>query len=356
MDDQRKQFLRRLLDTPGPSGFERAAAAIWREEAASFADDVTVDIVGNSYARVSGTGGDDAPVVLVAGHIDEIGFIVTHVDEQGFLWFEALGGWDPQVVVGQRIRLLGHAGATVGVIGKKAIHLMKPEEREKPARLSDLWIDIGAANREDAERRVEVGDAGVIDGSFIELSEDICASRSMDDRVGSFVALEAARLCAEQRPYATIVAVANVQEENGLIGAAVAAFRTMPVVAIAVDVTHATDYPNADKHRDGEVVLGGGPVLTRGATLSAVVYEHLRAVACDKGFAHALQATGNHSGTDADSMIGSGTGTGTGLVSIPTRYMHSPNETIHLGDVTNAARLIADFVAEITATTDFRPT
>jgi endoglucanase len=355
MDDGRRQFLRRLLDAPGPSGFEQGPGHVWRTEAEAFADEVTLDIVGNSYARVRGTAGPEAPTVLVAGHVDEIGFVVTHVDEEGFLWFDALGGWDPQVVVGQRIRLLGHAGETIGVVGKKAIHLMKPEDRDKPSRLSDLWIDIGATDREDARRRVEVGDAGVIDAAFVELSGDICASRSMDDRVGAFVALEAARLCAEQRPFADIVAVANVQEESGLIGAAVAAFRVAPSVAIAVDVTHSTDYPGADKHRDGEVPLGGGPVLTRGATLNPVVYDQIRAAAQSHAIPYTLQATGNRSGTDADSMISSGAGTATGLVSIPTRYMHSPNETVHLGDLTNAARLIAAFVSEITAASDFRP-
>ncbi len=146
-----------------------------------------------------------------------------------------------------------------------------------------------------------------------------------------------------------------MQEENGLIGAAVAAFRLAPQVAIAVDVTHSTDYPGADKHRDGEVPLGGGPVLTRGATLNPVVYDRLRAVATSSAIPFTLQATGNRSGTDADSMIASGAGTATGLVSVPTRYMHSPNETVHLRDLTDAARLIAGFVAEITAASDFRP-
>ncbi len=355
MDMARRDFLRRLLDAPGPSGFERGAARVWRSEAETFADEVTLDAVGNSYARVRGTGGQDAPTVLVAGHIDEIGFVVTHIDDEGFLWFEPLGGWDPQVVVGQRIRLLGHAGETVGVIGKKAIHLMKPEDRDKPSQLSDLWIDIGAADRDNARSRVEVGDAGVIDASFVVLAGDLCASRSMDDRVGAFVALEAARLCAERRPFADVVAVANVQEENGLIGAAVAAFREAPAVAIAVDVTHSTDYPGADKHRDGEVRLGGGPVLTRGATLNPVVYDHLRAAAEAHSIPYTLQATGNRSGTDADSMISSGAGTATGLVSIPTRYMHSPNETVNLNDVTNAAHLIAVFAARLSSSSDFRP-
>jgi endoglucanase len=250
---------------------------------------------------------------------------------------------------------LATPGETVGVIGKKAIHLMKPEDRDKPSRLSDLWIDIGAADRDDARSRVEIGDAGVIDASFVALAGDLCASRGMDDRAGAFVALEVARLCAQQHPFADVVAVANVQEENGLIGAAVAAFREAPAVAIAVDVTHSTDYPGADKHRDGEVRLGGGPVLTRGATLNPVVYDHLRAAAEAHSIPYTLQATGNRSGTDADSMISSGAGTATGLVSIPTRYMHSPNETVNLNDLTNAAHLIAVFAVRLSSSSDFRP-
>lgn len=355
MDAGRKGFLRRLLDAPGPSGYERGPARLWRDEAASFADDVTVDAAGNSFARINGSGGDGAPVVLVAGHVDEIGFIVTHVDEQGFLWFDQLGGWDPEIVVGQRIRLLGRDGETVGVIGKKAIHLMKQEDREKPSRLSDLWIDIGASNREEARQRVEVGDAGVIDAAFLDLGGDRCASRSMDNRVGAFVALEAARLYAAERGVADVVAVATVQEESGLIGAGIAAFKETPTVAIAVDVTHATDYPNADKHRDGEVTIGGGPVLTRGATLNPVVFEALRAAADARAIPYALQATGNRSGTDADAMIGSGAGTATGLVSIPNRYMHSPNEIVSLRDLAAAARLIAAFAATLDRDADFRP-
>lgn len=355
MDRQRRAFLQQLLDTPGPSGFERSAARVWREEAATFADDVTVDAVGNSYAVVNGSGGETAPAVLVSGHVDEIGFIVTYIDDEGFLWVESLGGWDPQVVVGQRIRFLGRQSEIVGVVGKKAIHLIKPDEREKASKLSDLWVDIGAKDREDAERRVEIGDAGVIDAGFVELDGDLCASRSMDNRTGAFVALEAVRLSATARPFVTVVAVASVQEESGLIGAAVAAVRVAPAVAIAVDVTHATDYPNADKHHDGDVKLGGGPVLSRGATLNPEVYEGLRRAAAETGIPYSLQATGNRSGTDADSMIGAGRGTATGLVSLPTRYMHGPNETVHLGDLTQAANLIAAFVASLDADSDFRP-
>ena len=180
MEPRSLAFLQRLLDAPGPSGFETAPARVWREEAASFADEVDFDLVGNSYATVRGTG--EGPTVLIAGHIDEIGFIVPHVDEQGYLWFDALGGWDGQVVVGQRIRLLGLEGDVIGVIGKKAIHLMKPEDRSKPSELSDLWIDIGASSREEALSRIEPGCAGVIDGGFVAMRHPVKYRKGQEHR------------------------------------------------------------------------------------------------------------------------------------------------------------------------------
>lgn len=355
MDERARAFLRRLLDAPGPSGYEQAAAAVWRAEAETFADEVTHDVVGNSFARITPASGGDAPKVLLAGHIDEIGFVITHIDEQGFLWFDSLGGWDEQVVVGQRLRILGRHGDVVGVIGKKAAHLLKEEDRARPTRLPEMWIDIGAESRDDAQEHVEVGDAAVIDSRFVELSDDRCVSRSMDNRVGAFVALEAARLLAADRPVVDLYAVATTQEETTYGGAYTAAFSLPSLAAIAIDVTHATDYPGADKKRDHDVRIGGGPVLTRGVTLNDGVYRGLRAAAERLAIPYAIQATGKSSGTDADAMIRTGSGTATGLVSIPNRYMHSPNEIVSLADLNNAARVIAEFVRSLTPESDFRP-
>jgi endoglucanase len=355
MDERSLSFLRRLLDAPGPSGYEQAAAAIWRAEAETFADEVTHDVVGNSFARVQPAGSGKAPKVLLAGHIDEIGFVITHIDEQGFLWFDSLGGWDEQVVVGQRLRILARDGDVIGVIGKKAAHLLKEEDRAKPTRLAEMWIDICAEGRDEAQASLEVGDAAVIESSFVELTGDRCVSRSMDNRVGAFVALEAARLLSVDRPRVDVHAVATAQEETTFGGAYTAAFSLPSLVAIAIDVTHATDYPGADKKRDHEVTLGGGPVLTRGATLNDGVYRGLRDAAERLDIPYAVQATGKSSGTDADAMIRTGPGTATGLISIPNRYMHSPNEIVSLGDLVNAAHVIAEFVRALTPETDFRP-
>jgi putative aminopeptidase FrvX len=356
MEDRARAFLRRLLDAPGPSGYEAAPARVWREEASLFADEVTHDVVGNSFARVKPIDDtQDAPKVLLAGHIDEIGFVITHIDKDGFLWFSPLGGWDDQVVVGQRLRIAGPDGDVIGVIGKKAAHLLKEEDRRKPTRLDEMWIDIGATHFDDAVRRVEIGDPAVIDSSFVELTPDVCVARSMDNRVGAFVALEAARLLASNRCEADVFAVATAQEEITFSGAYTASFSVAPTVAIAIDVTHATDYPGADKKRNHKAKLGGGPVLGRGATVNDSVFQGLRDAARTLGLETSVQATGKSSGTDADAMIHTGAGTATGVVSIPNRYMHSPNELVNLSDLENAARIIAEFVRSITVASDFRP-
>lgn len=356
MEERSVAFLRRLLDAPGPSGYEVQPARVWREEAETFADEVTHDVVGNSYARVKPR--EDAgnvPTVILAGHIDEIGFVVTHIDEEGMLWFSPLGGWDEQVVVGQRLRILGQKGDVIGVIGKKAAHLLKEADRTKPTQLEDMWIDIGARDQADANSRVEVGDPAVIDTRFTQLTDDLCVARSMDNRVGAFVALEAARLVAQNRAEADVYAIATSQEEISFGGAYTASYAIRSDIAIAIDVTHATDYPGADKKRDHEVKVGGGPVLTRGATINDEVYFGLRETAGRLHIPYAIQATGRSSGTDADAMIRSGPGTATGLVSIPNRYMHSPNEVVSLTDLKNASRVIAEFIASLSASSDFRP-
>jgi putative aminopeptidase FrvX len=356
MEERAIAFLRRLLDAPGPSGYESAPARVWREEAATFADEVTHDVVGSSFARVKPKNdAADAPKVLLAGHIDEIGFVITHIDKEGYLWFAPLGGWDDQVAVGQRLRIACRDGDVIGVIGKKASHLLKEEDRRRPTRLDEMWIDIGARDFDDAARRVDVGDAAVIDSRFVDLSGDICVSRSMDNRVGAFVALEAARLIAADRAALDVYAVATAQEEITFGGAYTASFSVAPLVAIAIDVTHATDYPGADKKRNHEVKLGGGPALGRGATVNDGVFNGLRDAARSLGIDTSVQASGKSSGTDADAMIHSGAGTATGVVSIPNRYMHSPNELVSLSDLENAAKIIAAFIQSMTTESDFRP-
>ncbi|MFN4293579.1 MAG: M42 family metallopeptidase [Thermoflexales bacterium] len=353
MNERSIAFLKRLLSAPGPSGDEAAPARAWREEAMTFADEVRADVRGNSYAVLNGAEG--APRVLLAGHIDEIGLMVTHVDEEGYLWFAPIGGWDPQVLVGQRVRLLGKQGDVIGVIGKKAIHLMKPDERDKASKIEDLWIDIGAKNRDEALARVRVGAAGVIDAPAYDFPNGRIVSRSIDNRIGAFTVLEALRLLAQARPVATVAAVATVQEEITFAGAHTSAFSFAPQAAIVVDVTHATDHPDANKRRSGDVKLGGGPVISRGSAGSPVVFDMLVGLAEREGIPYAVEASPRATGTDADAIHLSRGGVATGVISIPNRYMHSPNEMIALSDVENAAKLIAAFARELTPETDFTP-
>jgi putative aminopeptidase FrvX len=352
MDDARKAFLLRLLQAPGPSGFEQAPARIWRTEAETFADHVEHDVIGNSYAWLGDRSG---PTVVIEGHIDEIGFIITYVDDDGFIWFDKIGGWDDQVVVGQRVTIAADGGEVKGVVGKKAAHLLKPADRSKVTEIADLWIDIGASNRSDALARVQIGDPVVIDVAPLQLTDDLLVSRSIDNRVGAWVALEALRLLHDQAPGVSVVAVAATQEEINMSGALHLSHRIKPLAAIAIDVTHATDYPGAGKKSDNDVKLGGGPVLTRGSSINPLVFAGLKAAGERLGVPTPVQAAGRVSGTDADAILRSGAGVAPGLVSIPNRYMHSPNEVVSYTDLEQAAQVIAEFVSTVTAETDFRP-
>ena len=350
-------FLERLLDAPGPSGFEVRAARVWREEAEAFASDVKVDVSGNSYATVNPGG---SPSVMLAGHIDEIGLQVTHVDEQGFLYVDEIGGWDPQVLVGQRVTVLAKDGDVPGVIGKKAIHLIQPDERSKASKTSQLWVDVGAKDRDAAsDLGIRVGDPLVIAQGMVRLAGDLIASRAIDDRIGAFVVLEAIRMLAAEGDdlAASATAVATVQEEIGAQGggARTSAFSLAPDVAIVVDVTFSTDVPDIEKKELGEHELGGGPVLSRGSAAHSEVFEMLAAVAEDEGIPFTIQASPKATRTDADGIHLTRHGVPTGLISVPNRYMHSPNEVVNVVDLFLTAELIAAFVRRLRPDTDFTP-
>ena len=352
LNEQSLAFLKRLLDTPGPSGFESAPARVWREEAGRFAS-VRGDVAGNSIAEVNP---DGAPTIMLAGHIDEIGIIVTYVDDDGFVYVSPIGGWDPQVLVGQRVRIAGHDGDVFGVVGKKPIHLIKPEEREKATRFTDLWVDIGAASRAEAEALVGVGDAGVLDARALEMPNGRLVSRSIDDRIGAWVVLEALRRYAERPGAAHVVAVATVQEEIAYRhggGAGICATCLGPQMALVVDVTFSTDHPGLEKKELGDHRLGSGPVLARGSVISPVVFRLLRDTARAKDIAYTVQAAGRDTSTDADAIHAAREGVATGLVSVPNRYMHSPNEMVSLADLDAAAELLAETCRAVTKETDF---
>ncbi|MDX6651118.1 MAG: hypothetical protein QOJ97_3069 [Solirubrobacteraceae bacterium] len=343
--------LRALLTAPGPSGYETAPARVWREAAAPFAE-VWGDTLGSSVARVAAIG--DGPRLAVVGHIDEIGLIVTHISDEGFLYFIGVGGWDAQILVGQRVEVITRDGAIPGLVGKKPIHLLKDEERKKVAEIKDLHIDVGARDGDQAREMVRVGDVAVIAGEPVELPNDRLASRSLDNRLGAFVALEAARLVAEGGGGpGEVAAVAPVQEEITFAGARTSAFSLEPDVAIVVDVTHATDAPGIDTKELGKHELGSGPVIERGSIIAPAVFELLHDTATAEDIPFTVSASARHTGTDADAIHISRAGVPTGVVSIPLRYMHSPVEMVALEDVHAAARLIAAFARRLDGSESF---
>ena len=344
-------FLKKLLDTPGPSGFETAPAKIWREEAAKFAK-VRADVAGNSIAEVNPEG---SPTIMLAGHIDEIGVIVTYIDDDGFAYISGIGGWDPQVLVAQRIRFIGRDGDVFGVVGKKPIHLMKNEDREKASKMTDLWVDIGAMSKKEAEERLSIGDPGVIDSRTMEFPNGRLVSRSIDDRIGAFIVLEALRRYSENPGSAHVVAVATTQEEIAWRGggALVCATCVNPRMAIVVDVTFATDHPEVEKKEVGEAKIGGGPVLTRGSIISPVVFNILRDTAEKNEIPFVVHAAGRDTSTDADAIHIAREGIATALVSVPNRYMHSPNEMVSIDDLDRTATLLAETCRAVGADTDF---
>jgi endoglucanase len=344
--------LHRLLTAAGPSGYEQAPAAVFREAAAGFAE-VSSDTMGSTVARVAGTAG--GPSVAVVGHVDEIGLIVHHIDDKGFLWFTAVGGWDPIILVGQRVELTTREGVLPGVVGKKPIHLMKEEDRKKVPQLKDLHIDIGAADGDDARARVRIGDVAVLAGGPVEYPNGRWVSRSMDNRIGCYVALEAARLVSEAGGApGDVWAVAVAQEEITFGGARTTAYSLRPDIAVVVDVTFETSQPGLDEKEVGRHQFGSGPVLTRGSTLDPTVFELLYEAGEAEGIPFTVTASARATGTDADAFHISRAGIPSAVVSVPLRYMHSAVEMVQLDDVENAARLIAAFARRLSGDLDLR--
>jgi endoglucanase len=330
--------LERLLTAAGPSGQEERAAQVWREAAREFGE-VSGDVLGSSWVRVPGSGG--GPLLAIVGHIDEIAVVVTHVGDDGMLAVRQLGGFDPRTVAAQRVDVLTRDGVVPGVVGTRKSKSKRGED-PKAYEFSDLFIDIGAKDGEEARSLVRPGDAALIAGAPVELRNGRLASRALDNRLGSYVALEVARrVAAEGGTPGDVAGVAVVQEEVGdLAGSRTAAYELQPAVAIAVDVTHATDVRGADPEDEGDHRLGGGPAIMRGPSMHPAVFELLYETAETEGITATVEVSRGVTNTDADAMYLSRVGVATGLVSIPLRYMHTPVEVVHLEDVENVIRLL----------------
>jgi len=352
MQDSAKAFLRQILETPSPSGYERPVQEIVRKYAADFADEVRTDVHGNVIACKNPA----APVrVMLAGHADQIGLLVTHINDQGFIYTQTIGGWDPQQLIGQRMTIWTDEGGVPAVIARKAIHLLTDEERKQVVKTDDLWLDIGAKDKEEAEAAVKIGDCVTLELGYQEMRNDLANSPGMDDKTGLWVCFEALRRAETKDLNVALYAVATVQEEIGLRGATTSAYGVQPHVGIAVDVTHATDCPTIKKEQEGDVKLGGGPVVYRGPNMNPVVAKRLADTARDKEIPFQPAAIGKGTGTDANAIQLSRGGVAAGLVSVPNRYMHSAVEMISLGDIDRCADMLAAFAVSLTGSEDFTP-
>jgi endoglucanase len=340
------ELLRALLAATGPSGNETEAARVWRDSCSEWAAEVGVDNLGSSHARVAGLAG--GPTLAIVGHIDEIGLMVSHIDDEGQLRFVQVGGWDPAILIGQRVRLLSHQGPVAGVIGRKPIHLLRDDDRKQVPETRALHIDIGAKDGDDARSRVRIGDVAVIDAEPVSFPNNRLVARALDNRVGCYVAAEAARLVAKAGGApGDVIALAVTQEETTFAGAHTSAYSLSPDVAIVVDGTIATDQPGIELGEMTRHPLGSGPVIERGSSLHPKIFELLYETAESEGIPFTVSTSGRRTGTDADAINIARGGIPTGLVAVPLRYMHSPVELIDLADLDAVARLLAAFAARL---------
>lgn len=347
-------FLEAIVNTPSPSGYEEAAAQVYRDYTEPFADQVWTDAHGNTAAVLNPHA--DARIML-AGHMDEIGFVIHYIDDEGFLYFSGVGGHDSVIPVGQRVWVHGQE-RIAGVIGRKAIHLLEEDERRKKPELKDFWIDIGARDRAEAEQLVSLGDPVTFQWELQRLLGDRATARGFDNKMGSFIVAEALRLLKEEGgldPNVGVYAVATVQEEIGLRGARTSAFRINAQSGLAVDVNHAVDTPGVSETRYGKLDVGAGPSVMRGANASPVVFR----MVCEAGQAdnipYQVDVAPGGTGTDGNAMQLNREGMAVGILGVPLRYMHTPVEVLSLTDVENCARLMAAYCRRVKPDTDFTP-
>lgn len=352
MDDNARQFFHRLVTTPGVSGFEQPVQRVVREYSSSFVQSAETDLHGN---LILATNPKSETRIMLAGHADQIGLIISYIDEDGYLYTQPVGGWDPQQLVGQQMVVWSRRGPVSGVIARRAIHLLDEAERNKVVQLKSLWIDIGASNRQQAESLVEIGDSVTLRLETVELANGLITGPAMDNRTGVWVVVEALRRAAAMGLKTAVFSASTVQEEIGLRGAQTAAYSINPHIGIAVDVTHATDSPESDRKQQGHVKLGAGPVIVRGPNMNPLVCDRLEQLAREHHLPTQRVALGRAASNDSNVMQISRGGVATAVVAIPNRYMHSAVEMVSLTDLDHAAELIARFCASVSDHREFLP-
>jgi len=346
-------FLKTLVEAPSPSGYEQPAAKVFREYVTPIADSVETNVMGSVHAVLKGTAG--GPSVMLAGHIDEIGFMVTYITDDGFCAFAPIGGHDPQILLGARVTVHTSEGPLLGVLGRLAIHLLDEDERKQVVKMHKMFIDLGM-NGEDVKKRVRIGDPVTYGVGMETFGTNMAVSRAFDDKMGAWIAAEVLRSVKDAGgAKGDYIAAATVQEEIGLRGGITSAYGVDPVVGIAVEVTHATDYPDIDKRKHGDLKCGGGPAIARGANINPKVFSLLCEAAEAEGIPYQVEGAPRGTGTDANAIQLSRGGKAAALVSVPLRYMHTPTEVLSLEDLENTAKLLAAFVLRLEPGTDFTP-
>lgn len=352
MDSISLQFLKDLLHAPSPSGYERPVQDVVRQYASGFTKEIRTDWHGNVIVAVNPTG---SPRIMLAGHCDQIGLLVKHIDDKGFLWVHAIGGWDPQVLLGQDVQVWTRNGPVAGVIARKPIHLQTPDDRKNVPEIKHLWVDIAVRDGVEARSIVSIGDPITVQLGFRELRNGLAAAPGMDNKVGAWTVISAAERVSREHPKAAVFAVSTVQEEIGLRGVQTSAHQIDPQLGIVVDVTHATDCPTIDENQFGRIKLGQGPVLYRGPNVNPVLFDQLTMTASQLSIPVQINGLASAASNDAAQLQLTRGGVATGLVCIPNRYMHSPVEIVSLQDLDQAANLIAQFCLSVDSRSDFTP-
>ena len=335
-------FLTDLLAARSPSGYEAEAQRVFDLHVKPSADTYAHDAMGNRIATLNPKGD---PTLMLAGHIDELGLIITYINDKGFIYFDTIGGQDRSLIPGRRVIIQTAHGPVKGVTGKRALHLMDEADRKKVPELHELWMDIGAKSKKEALERVGIGDVATLDHGFELIHGSIGAARAFDDKVGAYIVGETLIRLAKQKKKlaAKVVSVATTQEEIGVRGATTAVYGVNPHIAVAVDVGHATDHPDCDNRKFGETKLGGGPMLCRGANINPKVFDRLLAAAKRLEIPYQIEADPRPTGTDARAIQVGRAGVATGLISVPLRYMHTPSEMVDLVDVERCVQLLVEF-------------
>jgi putative aminopeptidase FrvX len=346
MRDASLKFLKTLVNTPSPVGYEARGQRVWLDYVKPLAEETFSDAYGNCVAVLNKGG---SPRIMLAGHADEIAMAVNYITDDGYLYVRKMGGIDAAITKAQRVTIHTRKGPVLGVVGNVAPHLTRDEKEQKPPKMHDLFIDIGAASREEAEKLVRIADPITLNDQFELLRGDLAVARAFDNRIGTFAVAEALRLLKESkgRLAAEVCAVSNVQEEIGLLGARQIAYTLKPDVALVVDVTHATDYPTVNKAQHGDIKVGCGPTVTHGGCNHPEVVARLEAVAKAKKIPLQHEATSGTSGTDTDAIFWTRGGIASALISLPNRYMHSPVELVSLKDLELIPQLLAGFAASV---------